>query len=328
MDFITKIYEYSALFLNRLRPYTDRQWTPDVLLSPLPLPLSLSLSPVTTPPTVTFRFRNHYQNNGHNSNHNRHHYFPSVSLSFGRTPRFGVFCVNSSFNRRRHHRESEPPATTPQLIFGLVDVSVESSSVHRQDLSSATINVGGHFLNAITIEHFILRLPYHLKFTFSKSTKNDEMTARSIFGLELSEPLVTFALSCGSWSSPAPGLTFFDVLIVTFIWSHSIVTFAIFDTFIASMVTGVLVYLGGLTYLTYKLSFVECLMFKTARTKNYSGAELEGVVKSDVSYALNRQLSMDDLTKTVECFNIRQFLVLVVGSLAATDLTSIEYYRR
>ncbi|KAM7279381.1 hypothetical protein ACFE04_006515 [Oxalis oulophora] len=70
-------------------------------------------------------------------------------------------------------------------------------------MRDATINVGGHLLNAITIEHFILRLPYHLKFTFSKSTKNDEMTARSIFGLELSEPLVTFALSCGSWSSPA-----------------------------------------------------------------------------------------------------------------------------
>ncbi|KAL6561821.1 hypothetical protein OROMI_017422 [Orobanche minor] len=39
---------------------------------------------------------------------------------------------------------------------------------------------------------------------------------------------------------------------------------------------------------------------KSARTKNYSGAELEGVVKSAVSYALNRQLSMDDLTKPVD----------------------------
>lgn len=37
-----------------------------------------------------------------------------------------------------------------------------------------------------------------------------------------------------------------------------------------------------------------------ARTKNYSGAELEGVVKSAVSYALNRQTSMDDLTKPVD----------------------------
>ncbi|KAK6256633.1 hypothetical protein QUC31_000092 [Theobroma cacao] len=70
-------------------------------------------------------------------------------------------------------------------------------------MRKATINVGGRLLNAITIEHFILRLPYHSKFIFSKGVKNDEMTARSIFGLELSEPLVTFALSCGSWSSPA-----------------------------------------------------------------------------------------------------------------------------
>ncbi|XP_057986846.1 uncharacterized protein LOC110640814 isoform X2 [Hevea brasiliensis] len=70
-------------------------------------------------------------------------------------------------------------------------------------MQQATINVGGHLLSAITIEHFILRLPYYSKYTLSKGAKNDEMTVRSKFGLELSEPLVTFALSCGSWSSPA-----------------------------------------------------------------------------------------------------------------------------
>ncbi|XP_019421482.1 PREDICTED: uncharacterized protein LOC109331440 isoform X3 [Lupinus angustifolius] len=70
-------------------------------------------------------------------------------------------------------------------------------------MQKATILVGGQLLNAITIEHFILRLPYHLKFTCLKAAKNDEMKARSIFGLEWCEPLVTFALSCGSWSSPA-----------------------------------------------------------------------------------------------------------------------------
>lgn len=31
----------------------------------------------------------------------------------------------------------------------------------------------------------------------------DDTTIRGIFGLEWPEPLVTFALSCGSWSSPA-----------------------------------------------------------------------------------------------------------------------------
>ncbi|XP_042945147.1 sodium/hydrogen exchanger 6-like isoform X2 [Carya illinoinensis] len=41
----------------------------------------------------------------------------------------------------------------------------------------------------------------------------------------------------------------------------AIVTFAILGTFIASVVTGLLVYLGGLMFLMYRLPFVECLMF-------------------------------------------------------------------
>lgn len=41
----------------------------------------------------------------------------------------------------------------------------------------------------------------------------------------------------------------------------AIVTFAILGTFIASVVTGGLVYLGGLAFLMYRLPFVECLMF-------------------------------------------------------------------
>ncbi|KNA16225.1 hypothetical protein SOVF_091060 isoform B [Spinacia oleracea] len=81
----------------------------------------------------------------------------------------------------------------------------ESSVTVVALMQKATINVGGHQLNAITIEHFVLRLPYHSKYTLSEGSKKDEMlmVARSTFGLELSEPLITFALSCGSWSSPA-----------------------------------------------------------------------------------------------------------------------------
>ncbi|TYG45992.1 hypothetical protein ES288_D11G220400v1 [Gossypium darwinii] len=70
-------------------------------------------------------------------------------------------------------------------------------------MQKATIVVGGYLLKAITIEHFILRLPFHLKFTCHEAAKNDEMKARNKFGLEWSEPLITFALACGSWSSPA-----------------------------------------------------------------------------------------------------------------------------
>ncbi|KAL2504200.1 hypothetical protein Adt_19821 [Abeliophyllum distichum] len=79
----------------------------------------------------------------------------------------------------------------------------ESPEIVVALMQKATVNVGGHILNALTIEHFILRLPYHSKYTLAKGAKNDEMVASGIFELELSEPLVTFALSCGSWSSPA-----------------------------------------------------------------------------------------------------------------------------
>ncbi|RYR31425.1 hypothetical protein Ahy_B01g056229 [Arachis hypogaea] len=41
----------------------------------------------------------------------------------------------------------------------------------------------------------------------------------------------------------------------------AIITFAIFGTFLASVVTGVLVFLGGFIHLVYGLPFVECLMF-------------------------------------------------------------------
>ncbi|CAH2045375.1 unnamed protein product [Thlaspi arvense] len=42
-----------------------------------------------------------------------------------------------------------------------------------------------------------------------------------------------------------------------------------------------------------------------ARTKNYSGAELEGIVKSAISFALNKHLSMEDLSKPVDEENIK-----------------------
>ncbi|XP_072980905.1 uncharacterized protein [Typha angustifolia] len=79
--------------------------------------------------------------------------------------------------------------TSPQMLLAL--------------MLKATINVGGHLLTAMTIEHFILRLPYRIKYVYPKGMKSDDLTMRGIFGLEWPEPLVSFALSCGSWSSPA-----------------------------------------------------------------------------------------------------------------------------
>ncbi|KAL1569426.1 hypothetical protein AAHA92_00907 [Salvia divinorum] len=79
----------------------------------------------------------------------------------------------------------------------------ESSDTTVVQMQKASITVGGYVLNALTIEHLILRLPYHLKYTCTKSTRNDEKEICRMLGLEWSEPLVTFALSSGSWSCPA-----------------------------------------------------------------------------------------------------------------------------
>ncbi|KAL9233843.1 hypothetical protein vseg_008787 [Gypsophila vaccaria] len=70
-------------------------------------------------------------------------------------------------------------------------------------MREATISVGGHKLTAITIEHFILRLPFYVKQGGKRAAKGDDLKASNMFGLECTEPLVTFALSCGSWSAPA-----------------------------------------------------------------------------------------------------------------------------
>uniref|UniRef100_A0A7N0UM35 Ternary complex factor MIP1 leucine-zipper domain-containing protein n=1 Tax=Kalanchoe fedtschenkoi TaxID=63787 RepID=A0A7N0UM35_KALFE len=79
----------------------------------------------------------------------------------------------------------------------------ESADMVAELMQKATINVGGHRLNAIAIEHFILRRPYHLKYSCPKVAKSDEMKRYSAVALEWPEPLVTFAISCGSRSSPA-----------------------------------------------------------------------------------------------------------------------------
>ncbi|XP_071704248.1 uncharacterized protein [Rutidosis leptorrhynchoides] len=79
----------------------------------------------------------------------------------------------------------------------------ETRDTFIQLMHDAKLNIGGHLLTAFTIEHFILRIPCHTKHTLAKDFNNDEVTAINLFGLELCDPLATFALSCGSWSSPA-----------------------------------------------------------------------------------------------------------------------------
>ncbi|KAK8495528.1 hypothetical protein V6N12_066088 [Hibiscus sabdariffa] len=71
------------------------------------------------------------------------------------------------------------------------------------------------------------------------------------FFLFLLPPIILYPLHLFRYQAPKPFFSNFG----------AIVTFAILGTFIASVVTGVLVYIGGLMYLMYRLPFVECLMF-------------------------------------------------------------------
>ncbi|KAJ1399334.1 Ternary complex factor MIP1, leucine-zipper [Sesbania bispinosa] len=67
-------------------------------------------------------------------------------------------------------------------------------------MNKAAMNVGGIVLNALAIEHFILRHPCDSK---HGPVDEKEVLLRHAYGLGYPEPNVTFALCRGTWSSPA-----------------------------------------------------------------------------------------------------------------------------
>ncbi|KAK7321518.1 hypothetical protein VNO77_32245 [Canavalia gladiata] len=67
-------------------------------------------------------------------------------------------------------------------------------------MNKAAMNVGGIVLNALAIEHFILRHPCESK---HGPVDEKEVLLRHAYGLGYPEPNVTFALCRGTWSSPA-----------------------------------------------------------------------------------------------------------------------------
>ncbi|KAI0502369.1 hypothetical protein KFK09_017317 [Dendrobium nobile] len=74
------------------------------------------------------------------------------------------------------------------------------------------------------------------------------------FFLFLLPPIILYPNRlCGSGFSLAPKPFFSNF--------GAIITFAILGTFIASVITGLLVYLGGLIFIMYRLPLVECMMF-------------------------------------------------------------------
>ncbi|KAL0907603.1 hypothetical protein M5K25_022022 [Dendrobium thyrsiflorum] len=91
------------------------------------------------------------------------------------------------------------------LMHGFLEHGLPSNPEKILGLrNKAVLNIGGNMLNALTIENFILKQPSNTKDAFWKSDKDvKEEAIRIMYGLELAEPNVQFALCFGNRSSPA-----------------------------------------------------------------------------------------------------------------------------
>ncbi|KAK8581447.1 hypothetical protein V6N13_144474 [Hibiscus sabdariffa] len=69
-------------------------------------------------------------------------------------------------------------------------------------MNKATLNVGGNTISAQAMEHYILRKPASSNMK-EADKEGQEAIIRKLYGLQLMDPNVTFALSCGTRSSPA-----------------------------------------------------------------------------------------------------------------------------
>ncbi|KAL0533994.1 hypothetical protein IC582_028271 [Cucumis melo] len=86
------------------------------------------------------------------------------------------------------------------IMNGFLQYGVPSSPEKLATLmNKAMVNIGGNTINAQAIDHYILRKPMSINI----EDDNKEAIVRKLYGLESSEPNVTFALCCGTRSSPA-----------------------------------------------------------------------------------------------------------------------------
>ncbi|KAL9296778.1 hypothetical protein ACSQ67_022674 [Phaseolus vulgaris] len=93
------------------------------------------------------------------------------------------------------------------IMHGFIQYGVPSTPEKLLALmNKATLNVGGNLINAQTIEHFILRkrdISNMKEVQHKGEWEEKESVVRELYGLEFVDPNVTFALCCGTRSSPA-----------------------------------------------------------------------------------------------------------------------------
>lgn len=93
------------------------------------------------------------------------------------------------------------------IMHGFLQYGVPSSPEKLITLmNKATLNIGGNIVNAQAIEHFILRKQATsvIRGAYWKGEKDDkEAIIRELYEVQPFNPNVTFALCCGTRSSPA-----------------------------------------------------------------------------------------------------------------------------
>ncbi|XP_014493355.2 uncharacterized protein LOC106755676 isoform X2 [Vigna radiata var. radiata] len=92
------------------------------------------------------------------------------------------------------------------IMHGFIQYGVPSTPEKLLALmNKATLNVGGNLINAQAIEHFILRkrdISSMKEVQHKGEWEEKESVVRELYGLESVDPNVTFALCCGTRSSP------------------------------------------------------------------------------------------------------------------------------
>lgn len=92
------------------------------------------------------------------------------------------------------------------VMHGFVHFGVPSSPEKLVTLlNKATLNIGGNTITARVIEKYILRKPTFssLNEVYRKDGKDNKEFLHNLYGLASPNPNITFAISCGTQSSPA-----------------------------------------------------------------------------------------------------------------------------
>ncbi|MBA0807362.1 hypothetical protein Gohar_023170, partial [Gossypium harknessii] len=137
---------------------------------------------------------------------------------------YGIFDMEESIPRdigpyKNLGADEQSPESGPEIVDLPAKISILDQHGYLQYgvpntpekfltlMNKATLNVGGNTISAQAMEHYILRKPASSNMKEKDDKDDQEAIVRKLYGLQLMDPNVTFALSCGTRSSPAVSLS-------------------------------------------------------------------------------------------------------------------------